>query len=52
MYVKERKQKYRDRYFADIQKVFDGKETVEDFISQRGLTLNNSQDISLLQRHF
>lgn len=52
MYVTERKQKYRDRYFSDIQKVFDGKETVEYFFRQRGITLNNSQDISLLQRHF
>lgn len=51
MYLNERKQKNRDKYFYGIQDVFDGKMTVEDLILQKNITAANSQDMSLLKRH-
>lgn len=51
MYLNERKQKNRDKYFYRIQDVFDGKMTVDDLISQKNITVGNSQDMSLLKRH-
>ncbi len=51
MYLNERKQKNRDKYFYGIQDVFDGKRTVDDLISQKNITVANSQDMGLLRRH-
>ena len=51
MYLNERKQKNKDKYFYRIQDVFDGKMTVDDLISQKNITVGNSQDMSLLKRH-
>lgn len=51
MYLNERKQKNRDKYFYRIQDVFDGKMTVEDLVAQKNITVANSQDMGLLKRH-
>lgn len=51
MYLNERKQKNRDKYFYQIQDVFDGKITVEDLIRSRKITPAQTQDLSLLKRH-
>ena len=40
------------KYFDDIQSVFDGNETVEDFLRKRNVTIEKSQDHALLKRHF
>ena len=50
MYLSERKQKNRDKYIEDIQKVFDGKIKVEELINSRGITINKCQDMMLLKR--
>ena len=51
LYLNERKQKNRDKYIYDIQDVFDGKQTVEDIIQKRNITINQGKDISLIKRH-
>lgn len=51
MYLNERKQKNKDKYFYGIQDVFDGKITVEDMIRNRNITTANSQDLGMLKRH-
>lgn len=51
MYIRERKQKNRDKYISDIQDVFDGKIQVEDIIEKRNININQGRDISLIQRH-
>ena len=51
MYLAERKQKNKDKYFYEIQDLFDGKITVEDIIRHRNITPAKTQDISLLKRH-
>ena len=51
MYLKERKQKEKDKYIRDIQNVFDGRQTVDDMIGRRGVTLNQCLDTSLIKRH-
>jgi hypothetical protein len=51
MYIREVKQGKRDKYFVDIQKIFDGKITVEEFIKTRDITLKNSLDLKVLRRH-
>lgn len=51
MYLNERKQKNKDKYFQDIQAVFDGQMTVEDLLTKRNITNANSQDLGMLQRH-
>ena len=51
MYLNERKQKNRDKYFYGIQDVFDGKITVEDMIKNKNITTANSQDLGMLKRH-
>lgn len=51
MYINERKQKNRDKYFYDIQEIFDGKTTVEELIRKRNITAAKASDISLLKRH-
>ena len=50
MYKNERKQKNRDKYIDDIQKVFDGKITVEDLIDSRHISISQCQDFMLLKR--
>ena len=50
MYMNERKQKNRDKYFYDIQKVFNGQITVDDMIKSRNITINQCQDLSLLKK--
>ena len=50
MYMSERKQKNRDKYIDDIQKVFDGKITVEELINSRNITISKCQDPMLLKR--
>ena len=50
MYISERKQKNRDKYIDDIQKVFDGKITVEELIDSRNITINKCLDAMLLKR--
>ena len=51
MYLNERKQKNKDKYFYQIQDVFDSKITVEDLIRSREITPGKAQDLSLLRRH-
>lgn len=51
MYQNERKQKNKDKYFYQIQDVFDGKIQVEDLIRSRNITPAQTQDLSLLKRH-
>ena len=51
MYQNERKQKNKDKYFCQIQDVFDGKIQVEDLIRSRNITPVQTQDLSLLKRH-
>lgn len=51
MYLNERKQKNKDKFFYQIQDVFDGKITVEDLIRNRNITPAQTQDLSLLRRH-
>lgn len=51
MYLNERKQKNKDKYFYQIQDVFDGKITVEDLIRSRNITPAQTQDLGLLKRH-
>ncbi|MCR4580961.1 MAG: hypothetical protein K5666_00415, partial [Bacilli bacterium] len=51
MYLNERKQKNKDKYFYQIQDVFDGKITVEELIRSRNITLAQTQDLGLLKRH-
>ena len=51
MYLNERKQKNKDKYFYQIQDVFDGKIMVEDLIRSRNITPAQTQDLSLLRRH-
>lgn len=51
MYINERKPKNRDKYFAGIQDVFDGKITVEDMLNSRNITSVNSQNFEMLKRH-
>ena len=51
MYQNERKQKNKDKYFYQIQDVFDGKIQVEDLIRSRNITPVQTQDLSLLKRH-
>lgn len=51
MYLNERKQKNKDKYFYQIQDVFDGKITVEDLIQSRNITPAKTQDLGLLKRH-
>ncbi|MBR3362375.1 MAG: hypothetical protein IKG40_00445 [Bacilli bacterium] len=51
MYLNERKQKNKDKYFSQIQDIFDGKITVEDLIKNRNITPGKTQDLSLLKRH-
>lgn len=51
MYLNERKQKNKDKYFYQIQDVFDGKITVEELIQSRNITPAKTQDLSLLKRH-
>lgn len=51
MYLSERKQKNRDKYIDDIQRVFDGKIKVEEMINSRNISLNKCQDLMLLKRH-
>lgn len=51
MYINERKQKNKDKYFTMIQDVFDGKITVEDMLRIKNITTNNSQDFGMLKRH-
>lgn len=51
MYLNERKQKNKDKYFYQIQDVFDGKIMVEDLIRSRNITPAKTQDLSLLRRH-
>lgn len=50
IYINERKQKNKDKIIDDIQKVFDGKITVEELLGSRYITLNKCQDIMLLKR--
>ena len=51
MYQFERKQKNRDIYIDDIQRLFDGSIKVEDIIRKNNITINNAQDLSVLQIH-
>jgi len=51
MYLNERKQKNKDKYFYEIQDVFDGKITVEDLIRGRNITTAKALDLSLIKRH-
>ena len=51
MYLNERKQKNKDKYFKDIQAVFDGQMTVEELLTSRNITNANIQDLGMLQRH-
>lgn len=51
MYLNERKQKNRDKYFYGIQDVFDGKRTVDDLVSQYQINVARSLDMGLLRRH-
>ena len=51
MYLNERKQKNKDKYFYQIQDVFDGKITVEDLIRNQNITPAKTQDLGLLKRH-
>lgn len=51
LYLNERKQKNRDKYFMGIQDVFDGKITVEDMVRSKNITTANSQDLGMLKRH-
>lgn len=51
MYLNERKQKNKDKYFYEIQDVFDGKITVEELIRGRDITTAKTLDLSLLKRH-
>lgn len=51
MYLNERKQKNKDKYFYEIQDVFDGKITVEDLIRGRNISTTKALDLSLLKRH-
>ena len=47
----QREPKLRDGIISDIQKVFDGKIKVEELLSRRNITLENSQNLTMLQRH-
>ena len=51
MYINERKPKNRDKYFYEIQDLFDGKITVEDILNRREITFAKAQDLTLLKRH-
>ena len=51
LYLNERKQKNRDKYFMGIQDVFDGKITGEDMVRSKNITTANSQDLGMLKRH-
>lgn len=50
-YCNERDLSKRDEYFEEIQKVFDGKQTVEDIIRRRNIKLNTCVTPSVLGRH-
>jgi len=51
MYLQEKKVKKREKYIYDIQDVFDGKQTVEDILEKRNITINQGKDLSLIKRH-
>lgn len=51
MYMQERKQKNKDKYFDDINDVFDGKQKVEDIIAKRNINIRQCQDQQLILRH-
>lgn len=41
----------RDKFFYQIQNVFDGKIKVEDFIRNMNVTLDSTRDITLVKKH-
>ena len=51
MYINERKDKHRRRYIYDIQDIFDGKQTVEDFIDKNKVTIEQGKNLELIRRH-
>lgn len=51
MYLSEIRQKDRDKYIDDIQKVFDGRIKVDELIKKRHINIQNSEDIMLLKKH-
>lgn len=51
MYLKEIKEKNRDRYIDDINAIIDGKITVEEMINKRHISIAQCQDYGLFLRH-
>lgn len=51
MYLQERKQKKKDKYFYNIQDVFDGKITVEELLERHDVNINKGKDVNLIKRH-
>lgn len=51
LYLYERRQSNKDKYFYDIQDVFDGKKTVEEMLKRRNITISQARDLSLIKRH-
>ena len=50
LYINERKQKNKDKYIDDIQKVFDGKITVEELLGNRNVKIAGCDNPMLLKR--
>lgn len=51
MYLKEKMIENKDKYIYDIQDIFDGKITVEDFISARGITTEECVDSKIFKKY-
>ena len=51
MYLRERKEKNRDKYIYDVQDVMDGKVKVEEILAKRDITPSKCLDLSYLKRH-
>lgn len=51
MYLSERKFKNKAKYFTHIQKVFDGRITVEDLIGEYHINNENCKELTMLKRH-
>ena len=50
-YLKERKQKNKDKYFYGIQDIFDGKIKIEEFLSNQDVSINKACNTEIIKKH-
>ncbi len=52
LYVRENKQKNKDKFMYEVEDIMNGKEQLEDLLAHKSVTPAKAADLSLLKRYF